>query len=71
MTLDAGRVQKWLETNEKSREWLADRIGVSAALVSRMLGGKVPKTDTMLALARVMGCRVEDLVTPATAKRTD
>lgn len=70
MTLDAGRISTWLDANEKSREWLADQIGVSSALVSRMLGGKVPKTETMILLARVMGCQVEDLVTHRAAKRT-
>lgn len=60
--MDAGRIRGFLESSGKSREWLADQIGVSSALVSRMLAGTVPKTETMVTLAKVIGCRVEDLV---------
>jgi DNA-binding Xre family transcriptional regulator len=71
MTLNAVRVDAWLKKNDRSREWLADQLDVSFALVTRMLAGKVPKTETMMALAHVMGCKVEDLLTQKnSAKQT-
>ena len=70
MTLDAERIRAFLSKSDKSPEWLADQLGVSFALVTRMLAGRVPKTGTVVTLARVIGCRVEDLVIQGAAKQT-
>lgn len=33
-------VRQWLEENEKSHQWLADKMGISKALVGHMLSGR-------------------------------
>lgn len=63
MTLDGNRVRKFLREKNRTKEWLAVQLGCSLSSVDHMLGGRVPKGEKLLALAKVMGCRAEDLAT--------
>lgn len=54
-------MRRFLEQTGKSKEWLAVELGCSLASVTRMLGGSVPNSETLLALARLVGCSAEEL----------
>lgn len=60
--LNAQKIRAFLTQRECSREWLSARIKVSSSLMNQMLAGKVPKTQTLYALAQLMRCRMEDLL---------
>lgn len=64
MTLDGKRIKAFFEAKGKRREWLADQLGCGRDVVDRMLAGKAPRAETLVKLANVMGCQVEDLVAP-------
>jgi DNA-binding Xre family transcriptional regulator len=69
MTVRTDRVRRFLDENEKGAEWLAVQLGCCFKTVHRILSGKVVGLKTMLRLAKLMGCQVEDLVTREVAKR--
>lgn len=69
MTLDGNRVRLWLDEIGKSREWLAAQLECSLSTVDKILAGRMPRGATLIALGKLMGCRVEDLI-PKEAKRT-
>ena len=68
MTLDGDKVRRFLQTENKSKEWLATQLNCSLKTVENVLGGKVPRGSTLVALACLMGCQVEALI-PKEAKR--
>lgn len=69
MTLDGSRVQRHLEKVGKSKEWLAGQLNCSVKTVEGLLGGRIPRGATLVELAKLMGCQVEDLVTQQASKR--
>lgn len=68
MTLDGNKVRQFLKKSEKSKEWLAVELNCSVRTVESVLGGRLPRGETLINLAHLMGCRVEDLI-PSEAKR--
>lgn len=57
---------------DMTQEELADRIGCSRFTVKTWEGGKAtPRLDYACAIADVLGCTVEDLVTPFPATRSE
>lgn len=69
MTLDANKVRVFLNERKKTGEWLAVQLECSMSTVSKILAGKTTRVETLVKLAQLMGCRVEDLI-PSQAKRT-
>ncbi|MER7164469.1 helix-turn-helix transcriptional regulator [Micromonospora sp. NPDC000207] len=57
------RIAKWRTTSGMTQQQLADRVGVSAAYITMIEGGKraVTKRSLIIALATALGVRVEDL----------
>lgn len=68
MTLDGNKVRLFLDQKEKSREWLATQLDCSLSTVEKILAGRVPRGETLVKLAQLMGCQVEDLL-PRQARR--
>lgn len=68
MTLDGNKVRRFLQTEKKSKEWLATQLNCSLKTVENVLGGKVPRGETLVALASLMNCHVEALI-PKEGKR--
>ena len=62
MTLDANKIRLFLEEREKSGEWLAVQIECSMSTVSKLLAGKTTRVETLIKLAKLMGCSVEELI---------
>lgn len=70
MTLNGDRIQAFINEKGCSKEWLAVQLECSLKTVDNILGGRMPRGETLVALAKLIGCKVEDLVTrPATIKR--
>lgn len=69
MTLNGNRIQDYINKQGCSKEWLAVQLNCSLKTVENILGGRVPRGETLVALAKLIGCQVEDLVTRAAAKR--
>mgnify|MGYP000178488406 FL=1 len=70
MTLNGNRIQDFINEKGCSKEWLAVQLNCSLKTVDNILGGRVPRGETLVALAKLIGCQVEDLVTrKADAKR--
>jgi hypothetical protein len=69
MTLDGNRVRRFLKTEGRTKEWLAVQLECSIGTVDRVLAGRIPSGEKLVALAKLIGCQVEDLVTPIAAKR--
>ncbi|WP_229706390.1 helix-turn-helix domain-containing protein [Micromonospora sonchi] len=57
------RIARWRATAGMTQQQLADRVGVSAAYITMIEGGKraVTKRSLIIALATALGVRVEDL----------
>lgn len=64
MTLDGIKVRSFLRREKKSKEWLAAQLNCSLRTVENILGGKVPLVETLVRLAKLMRCQVEDLIPP-------
>lgn len=62
MTLDANQIRQFLSEKGKSREWLAVQLDCSLSTVDKVLAGRVPRGETLVALAKIVGCKVEDLL---------
>lgn len=67
MTLDGNKVRLFLDGKEKSKEWLAAQLNCSLKTVENILGGRVPRGATLVALAGLMGTQVEMLIPKAKA----
>lgn len=68
MTLDGNKVRQFLKIEQKSREWLATQLDCSLNTVRNILAGRIPQGETLVRLAKLMGCQVETLV-PSEAKK--
>lgn len=69
MTLDGNRVRRFLKDSQKTKEWLAVQLSCSIGTVDRVLAGKSPTAETLITLAKILGCKAEDLVTQQAHKR--
>lgn len=49
----------------RSQKWLAEEIGKSEPVVSRIVNGQRCRENTQRAIAQALGCPVEDLFPPA------
>lgn len=57
-----------MKHENRTGEWLAVQLECSLSTVTKILGGRVPRGETLVKLAKLMGCQVEDLI-PSEAKR--
>lgn len=62
MTLDGSKVRHFLQGKKRSDEWLADQLDCSLRTVGHILAGRMPRGETLVRLAKLMRCRVEDLI---------
>jgi hypothetical protein len=69
MTLDGNRVRRFLNEGEHTKEWLAVQLKCSLKTVDNILAGRFPRGETLVALANLIGCQVEDLVTQQVAAK--
>jgi DNA-binding Xre family transcriptional regulator len=58
------RVKEVIEEQGKTVGWVARKAGLSDSVVRRMVKDPsyMPQVNTMMQVARVLKCRVEDLV---------
>ena len=59
-------IKQRLMTLNKSQAWLASEIGMSSTYINHLTSGRVknPTIQTVLRLAKALGCKVEDLYSP-------
>jgi hypothetical protein len=56
-------VEKWLTDNKRTQRWLAERVDIDEAIVSKMLGGRcVPRGATVLKIVEVTGVPAEKIL---------
>lgn len=67
--MDKQKIKAWLDSEHRKQSYLREQLGVSQSLVDQMLGGRPPRLQTLIKLARLMGCAVEDLLLPEEAKK--
>jgi transcriptional regulator with XRE-family HTH domain len=60
--LNGQKIRDFLQEKGVRREWLATQLDVSATLVNQMLTGKIPHLTTVLNLAQIIGCKIDDLI---------
>lgn len=70
MTMKTDLIRQFLAERGKSKEWLAAELNLSLATVTRVLAGRAPRAETLVKLAKLMGCRMEDLLAPDGKRRT-
>lgn len=59
----ASRLKFRMKENGMNQKTLADRIGVSQALISKYITGKaIPNSYQLSKIARVLGCSVSELI---------
>lgn len=55
--------QKWLKNHQKTQTWLAERIGMSTALLSQVMNGnRKLQTKYIIAISKVTEIPLEQLV---------
>ncbi|WP_252100552.1 helix-turn-helix transcriptional regulator, partial [Exiguobacterium sp. SH31] len=68
-TIIVNNIKLWLQDNQKSQQWLAQKIGVSKALVGHMLNeSRVIQPQRIVAIAKVLGVSVNELTTDASMR---
>ena len=66
----AQRLRQYRKNKGMTQQELADQLGVSNKTVSRWESGSYPDVTTMVALARVLGVTVDELLDPKAPVRT-
>lgn len=66
----AQRLRQYRKNKGMTQQELADQLGVSNKTVSRWESGSYPDVTTLVALARVLGVTVDELLDPKTSVRT-
>lgn len=66
----AQRLRQYRKNKGMTQQDLADRVGVSNKTVSRWESGSYPDVTTLVALARVLGVTVDELLDPKAPVRT-
>lgn len=62
MKLDGSKIKAFLDRKQKSQEWLARELGCSARTVFSMTQGKPVRADTLMKLAKIMDCPMDELI---------
>ena len=66
----AQRLRQYRKNKGMTQQELADQLGVSNKTVSRWESGSYPDVTTLVALARVLGVTVDELLDPKAPVRT-
>lgn len=66
----AQRLRQYRKNKGMTQQELADQLGVSNKTVSRWESGSYPDVTTLVALARVLGVTVDELLDPKASVRT-
>lgn len=64
MTVDGEKIKAWITKSAFSRNAFADHIGVSRDTMNHILGGHRPRITTLMRIALVMECTVDELLSP-------
>lgn len=67
-SINSSLVRDWLAREARKHSFVSRELGVSDALVDKILAGHVPKERTLKALAQLMGVGIETLLIPKEAK---
>ena len=68
--LNSRLVKNWLKSEDRKQSYLVKKLDVSGSLLAKMLSGnRVPQEETLIRLATLIGCTVNDLLMQSGAKR--
>ena len=62
MTIDGSKVRQFLDERDWTHKRLAKELGCSHRTVGNILAGIMPVGETLIKLAKLMGCSVEELI---------
>lgn len=61
-TSNAKLFKQWVrQNNPGAKERLAIAVNISAATIQKIIGGRAPKFDTAIAIAKIIGVSVDSL----------
>jgi putative transcriptional regulator len=61
MELLLNRFREIIDERGMKQKFIADKIGVSTTTISAIYNGQIPKLETALKIAKVLGLRVDEI----------
>lgn len=62
--LNGKLIRAYLKREARKHSWLVGQLGISQSLVDKMLGGYVPREETLDAVVALTGIKKEELLIP-------